>query len=242
MREMCYHCYLPKLSCLCSSLKPFQTNTKFVILIHPKELKKEKAGTGKLTKVSLLNSEMIDGVDFTEDTRVNELISDPNHFPMLLYPGEESFNLSENQFNPSMLEDKKLVVFILDGTWPCAKKMLKLSKNLQALPRLSFTPDRPSEFLIKQQPHKDCLSTIECAFQLIEALNKAQFEKTTEQENLLVIFRQMRDFYIQCASDPNRTGYRRKNYTLPTERKVTEKKRRLFYEHFPENEPKNKIE
>ncbi|MFZ4713353.1 MAG: tRNA-uridine aminocarboxypropyltransferase [Bacteriovoracaceae bacterium] len=224
----CYRCMMKH--CLCQSLKPFQTETKFIILIHPKELKKEKAATGRLTKLSLLNSEMIDGISFTENDKVNKLLQDPQYYPMLLYPGVESLNLSKNQFDKTNLGQKKLMIFILDGTWTCAKKMLKLSPNLQALPRLSFTPTKPSEFLIKQQPHPDCLSTIESTSFLVEELNRVGIEKTTEHDHMIVVFREMRDFFIACAKDPNRQGYRRSNYTTPSERKPALTKRRLFFE------------
>jgi DTW domain-containing protein YfiP len=217
--------------CLCSSIKPFETKARFVILIHPKELKKEKAATGRLTKLSLKNSELIDGVDFTDDRRVNQLIQDPKYFPMLLYPGDESYNLSEGIFPKEILQDKTLLIFIIDGTWACAKKMMRLSTNLHSLPRLSFTNNQPSEFLIKHQPHPSCLSTIESTSFLIDELNRVGLEQTSEQAQMLVVFREMIDFFIKCANDPNLKSYRgTKGYKLPSERKPNLLKRRLFFE------------
>jgi DTW domain-containing protein YfiP len=227
---ICYKCMMKH--CLCSSIKPFETKTHFVILIHPKELKKEKAATGRLTKLSLLNSELIDGVDFTQDKRVNDLICDQKYFPMLLYPGDESYNLSEGKFPKEILQNKILLVFIIDGTWALAKKMMRLSMNLHSLPRLSFTNNKPSEFLIKHQPHPSCLSTIESTSFLVDELNRVGLEETTAQSQMLVVFREMQDFFIKCANDPNLKSYRRtKGYKLPSERKPNLLKRRLFFEN-----------
>ena len=39
-----------------------------------------------------------------------------------------------------------LLVLLLDATWSCARKMLKLSPSLQRLPRIMFTPSAPSRF------------------------------------------------------------------------------------------------
>jgi len=43
--------------------------------MHPKEYKKEKNGTGHMTQLQLENSEIIVGVDFTNNKRVNEILA-----------------------------------------------------------------------------------------------------------------------------------------------------------------------
>ena len=149
-------------TCICEHINSLQTKTRFIILMHPKEYKKEKKGTGTMTHLQLENSEIIVGVDFTNNTRINEILTNENNTSFLLYPGKESFNLSTNksaEINTVMGINPH--IFILDGTWPCARKMLKLSKNLQTLKRVSFDNTIESKFIIKQQPEPLCLSTIE---------------------------------------------------------------------------------
>ena len=157
-RDFCYKCHRPQDSCICSFLSTIDTKTHIVILIHPMERQKIKNGTGKMTHLQLANSSLIYGIDFTQDKKVNQLIE--NHRCSLLYPGEESINLSEiSNWSPQGLEPE--YIFVLDATWPLAKKMLRLSPNLQKLSRVSFSSELKSEFAIKQQPHQKCLSTIE---------------------------------------------------------------------------------
>ena len=46
--------------------------------------------------------------------------------------------------------------------------MLRLSPNVRAIPKVAFTPSRPSQFQIRKQPKELCLSTIECIHHVID--------------------------------------------------------------------------
>ena len=116
------------------------------------------------------------------------------------------------------LHDRRLVVFILDATWALGRKMLRLSPSLQRLPRIMFTPSAPSRYVIKQQPHAGCLSTLEATHELLGALERAGLDRYPLPDQLLGLFARMQDFQMRCAADPARGGYRRSAYTSPTER------------------------
>jgi DTW domain-containing protein YfiP len=94
-REICYSCYRPKTSCVCEHIiTPIKTNTKFIILMHPKEYRKTKNGTGHMTNNSLENCELYVGIDFTNHKRVNELLDDKTYEPYILYPDVDSIKLN----------------------------------------------------------------------------------------------------------------------------------------------------
>ncbi len=194
------------------------TRTKFVLLMHPKEWKQEKAGTGRLTHLCLADSELHMGIAFDEQAAVSALLHDPQYLPMLLYPGPEALNLSLPAPPLPDLGGRRLLVLILDGTWSCARKMLKLSPSLQRLPRLMFTPTAPSRFVIKQQPQAGCLSTLEAVHELLLALERHGLDAYPDQAQLLGLFQRMQDFQIRCATDPTLPGYRRQAYSAPGER------------------------
>lgn len=194
------------------------TRTRFVFLMHPKEFKREKAATGRLTHLCLANSEIRCGIAFDRDETVQALIADPANFPVLLYPGREAMNLSHQQLSPAQLGGRRLVVFLLDATWALGRKMLRLSPTLQRLPRVMFTPSAPSRYIIKQQPHAGCLSTLEATHELLTALTAAGLDHYPLPEQLLGLFQRMQDFQIRCAADPTRSGYRRSRYSAPAER------------------------
>ena len=216
---MCYRCFWPQAHCWCDRIVPIMTKTRFVFLMHPKEYRHEKAGTGRLTHLSLPNSEIIVGVEFDQDPRLAELRADPNRRMVLLYPGQEAINLSESRSLTTARLDKPLVVLVIDATWSCARKMLKLSPRLQRLPRVMFTPSAPSQFVIKAQPVAGCLSTIESVHEVLSALASAGIESYEQNKQLLRLFGAMQQFQIECAQDPDRGGYRRADYKAPGERK-----------------------
>ncbi|MBU2922308.1 DTW domain-containing protein [Winogradskyella psychrotolerans] len=196
----------PSSTCICKHISPFQTKTRFIILMHPKEYKKEKNGTGHMTNLQLENSEIIVGIDFTNNKRVNDILSNEKS-AFLLYPGKDNFNLSikkSSEINSFM--EGTPHIFILDGTWPCARKMLKLSKNLQKLKRVSFDNKIKSKFIIKQQPESLCLSTIESVYTVLNLLKEGNVEQC-ETKDFLIPFEKMIDYQLDYILYPNSKNY-----------------------------------
>ena len=218
-RETCYRCFWPKALCWCASITPMETRTRFVFLMHPKEFKEEKAATGRLTHLCLANSVIHMGVGFDEHEEVQELIRDPQNFPVLLYPSRDALDLSRGQLHAADLGGRRLVVLLLDATWSLGRKMLKLSPSLQRLPRLMFTSAAPSRFVIKQQPHAGCLSTLEATHELLVALDRKGLDRYPLPEQLLGLLQRMQDFQLRHAADPARAGYRLRAYRPPAGRK-----------------------
>jgi DTW domain-containing protein YfiP len=191
------------------------------------EAKKEKMGTGRISLACLKNSLLITGIDFSEDPSVNALISDSNNHCMVLYPGDKSLNISSDDLTPLVnLQDKKLIVFLIDGTWPCAKKMMKLSRNINSLPRVSFTSHHESLFTIKEQPAEFCLSTLESIhFFLLESNRRGLESLNSAHDNMIDVFKAMIDFQITCALNPSLSSYRqnKNGYSKKEERTKSKK-------------------
>ena len=231
-RSKCYKCMRPSSSCMCKHTNPIETKTRFVILMHPKEYKKEKNGTGQMTKLQLTNSEVIVGVDFTDNRRVNEILNDEKNSSFLLYPGKDNFNLSvreSSEFVPFFGSNTH--IFILDGTWPCARKMLNMSKNLQQLERISFDNTIQSKFIIKQQPEPLCLSTIESVYTVLNLLNEGNLEQC-DTSNFLNPFEKMLEYQVECILKPDNKHYRaeRGMNTAPKDKYKKETQRNIIFE------------
>jgi DTW domain-containing protein len=234
--NLCLNCRRRLLTCVCKLLKPFTTHTKFVILMHPMEFKKEKVGTGRFSHLILTNSEIIVDLAFDSNKQFTHALNDPNYQSFLLYPGDNSLDIREMRSELS-LDKRPLQIFVIDGTWPCAKKMVKLTPSLHRLPRISFKSNRVSKFQIKHQPIEGCLSTVESLHQVIIELNEIGVEKTQGQEqNLMDVFLSTVDQQLSLASDPNRQGYRKKPFSTPEQRKISKKwsGRSLYFK--PESE------
>lgn len=183
---------------MCTYVKQIKTKTKFVILMHPKEFKKIKNGTGHLTHLSLENSELFVGIDFTNHKKINDIIREYDSF--VLYPSADAINLSKGK--PFL--EKDMAIFIIDSTWSCSLKMLRDSKNLQVLKHVSFDSTKLSKFKIKQQPADFCLSTIESTLSLLELLYKYDIENINKKDldGFLSPFEQMIAYQQEIIANP----------------------------------------
>jgi DTW domain-containing protein YfiP len=233
-RSYCQLCHRPQHCCLCEHITPFPTRTTFVLLMHPKEAKRERLATGHLTFACLQNAHKFIGVDFTEHRMLNALLQDESNAPMLLYPGKYSHDLScPDHGQLSIPPDKTPLVILIDGTWAMAKKMMRLSTNLHHLPRICFQATTPSQYRIKEQPADECLATIEATHRLLTELERHNIEQLhAAHDTLPRVFQAMIQFQLDLVSDPNRVGYRTSaKYKQPNQRKKIKRyeKRNLLF-------------
>ena len=216
-RVLCTTCIQPQFGCYCAQVKAFDAKINFVVLIHPIEAKRRIA-TGRMSHLTLKGSHLIQGQDYSENQDVTDLINDPEYHSVILYPGHQSLNVSPlNSAEKVVLfpAGKKLRIFVIDGTWATARKMVRLSENLKQLPRICFTPAKPSNFRVRKQPGAECYSTIEAIHHTIELLGDSQgFNTATrEHDQLLNVFdymveRQL-EFIRESNANPKATTYRR---------------------------------
>jgi DTW domain-containing protein YfiP len=236
-RQTCYICWKKKALCLCSSISSFDTRTEIVLLMHPKEAKKQKIGTGRMSLASLKNSRMFCAINFDKQEQFQVLIQDPNRHVVLVYPSNDAHHLDgelSQEWEERILgQGKVLTLLLIDATWPCAKKMMKLSSCLHNLPTASFKNSYEGQFIIKHQPHGLCLSTLETIIHALNGLKLMGLEDPdTPINNLWQPFRKMVRFQIKCAEDPSipsNRGAKSNIINRPKEMRIREKKNRLFY-------------
>jgi len=178
--------------------------------MHPKEFKKVKNNTGFFTHLSLSNSEVFIGIDFSEHKRINEIIE--THESYILFPSSNAMNLSEE--NPTLSDKRKkpMAIFLIDSTWACTKKMFTLSENLNKLKHMSFVTEKTSQYKIKEQPKSNYLSTIESTLVVLELLNKHSVEKLKESElnGFLNPFFKMIEYQQKLIENPSSCAVRYK--------------------------------
>lgn len=217
-RNLCMACLQPDFGCYCQKIKPIQCQINFVILIHPIEAKRRIA-TGRMSHLCLEGSHLIKGINYTSDAEVNALISDPEYHSVILYPGIKATNISSlsvQERKEQFLTHKKLRVFVIDGTWATARKMLNQSGNLKQLPRISFVPDKVSNFRVRKQPESYCYSTIEAIHHTIDLfMNEGSVERP--HDHLLEVFDYMVEkqlsFMNEVKLNLREASYRREGQT-----------------------------
>lgn len=206
--------------------------------MHPKEAKKQRIGTGYLTKACLPNARLFSDVNLDENRAFREFLEDDRFNHVLLYPDSQAWPIDGPESAQEYGRPNKiLVLHLLDATWPCAKKMMRLSKLLQQMPRATFTQNYHSRFVIKHQPHSACLSTIETVFYCLEGLKKQGREPNLKDEPqyLLQALDALVGFQLKCEHDPNIPSNRGRKPKIASDKivlkksRIRPKKNRLFY-------------
>ena len=119
----------------------------------------------------------------------------------MLYPANDAWTSKKEGFKEAV-GNKKILAIIIDSTWFCSKKMLKLSKNIMALPKLSFSGDYRSIFTFKKEPLPQCISTIETCYYLIKEMQASSIiSEKIEPESLMDAFKKMIKFQLQKEND-----------------------------------------
>lgn len=191
MSYRCPRCMKKGEFCLCKYTEEIDSGIKFVLLMHPKEVKKNRTGTGWITRISLKGCEIIEGLDFAENTRLNKLLEEPQYYPVLLYPGEDAWTASHQKFKEE-IGNRTLLAIIIDSTWFCSRKIIQHNPQLLKLPKLSFSGSYRSIFTFKREPRPEYISTIETCYYLIKELQTAGIaNQNVNPEPLMNVFKEM---------------------------------------------------
>lgn len=185
MRNVCSRCRRPESVCYCDQLPVIDTRTRVVLLQHARE-RRVAIGTARMAHVALKNSELLVGVDFNDNKRLQELAAHPERV-VFLYPGEGIPTPRELEGPPPE------VLVVVDGTWPQSKKLLKMNPLLGSFRRVGLLPEKPSNYRIRKEPAEHCLSTIEAVVQCLDGLegNGAALQP------MLEAFARMVDFQLE---------------------------------------------
>lgn len=201
MSTRCYKCFKPESACLCKYIEKIDPRVKFLFLMHPKEFKRQRTGTGYLSHASLKDSEVLVDLDFSKNKRLQELLSDSKYFPVIMFPGEDALTAKKEGLS-DLIKDKTLLVMILDATWFCAKKLIEKNSFLLNYPKFSFYGNYTSIFTFKHEPKPEYISTIETCYYFIKELQENNLiDKNINPEPLITVFKEMIKFQLQAENE-----------------------------------------
>ena len=193
-RAVCRRCRRPVKVCYCAALTTITTQTRVVILQHPRE-RDMPIGTARMASLCLPNSELHVGMQWGEGSALAAALADPTRPPILLYPGPGARDiLTQPPRGP-------VTLVVIDGTWSQAKNLVRDNPALLALPRYAFTTPEPTRYRIRREPDAAYVSTIEALMHVLGVL-----EGEPERfRALLVPFAAMVDAQLACqATAPQR--------------------------------------
>ena len=203
-RVDCRRCARPLVACYCAYVTPIPTQTRVVVLQHPRERHKA-IGTARIAALCLPNAEILVGFDFEHDERARSLLADPDAPAVLLYPSPDARDLKSDP------PKGPVTLVVLDGTWSQSRSLLRDNSWLQSLPKVAFAPDAPSEYRIRREPREDFVSTIEA---LVHALGMLEDGDPGRFQALMAPFRAMVDLQVKFAAGVSEPRWRRSRQRL----------------------------
>lgn len=153
-RPTCPRCQRPRSVCYCAHLAELPTRTRVVFLQHPRE-ETLGIGTARMASLCLPGSELHVGLRWSGSSALASILGDRERPPALLFPGPTARDVVASP------PPGPITLVVVDGTWSQAKKIVKETPELAALPRYTFVPPAPSSYRIRREPREDFLSTIE---------------------------------------------------------------------------------
>lgn len=204
VRPTCLRCLRPSSFCYCEALPAIPCRTRVIILQHPRE-ERRAICSAHMASLALPGSEIHRGLRFDQHPRVQELASQPG--AALLYPGPEAVPAGALAGRPPA------VLLAVDGTWHQAAKMVRNSRILASLPRVTVTVGEPSAYReLRREPAPHCLSTIEALALALGALERDPLRF----EPMRRVFRQVVDQQLACAADARRRPRHRRTGATST--------------------------
>jgi DTW domain-containing protein YfiP len=173
--------------CLCALVPRLQTRTRVVLVLHQLELRKP-TNTGQLAARCLDNSATVIRGD-REEREDLTVAPSPALLAELAPPATALFLFPHRDAQP--LERWRdhggpLTLVVPDGTWRQAARVRRRVAGLGELACARLPPAAPTAYRLRQDRHRDRLSTIEAVARALGTL-----ESPAVEESLLHIFRVM---------------------------------------------------
>jgi DTW domain-containing protein len=169
-RSVCSGCSRPSVVCICASIRRVSTQTRVVILQHPRE-SDVRINTARLVELQLERAERHVAIKLAEVPAFQARLHDSTAPAILLYPGPDALDLAQA---PPV---GPVTLVVLDGTWWQAKKLFQQNPELAHLPRYSLSPSAPSRYRIRREPALHCISTIEAIGEALTLLEPTGFDR-----------------------------------------------------------------
>ncbi|MDN3652899.1 tRNA-uridine aminocarboxypropyltransferase [Thalassotalea ponticola] len=189
-RQYCTRCERPLVTCLCKFCQHIDNRVQVLFLQHPKEQGHSK-GSVPLAHLSLQNSQVIVGEDFSHCEPLNKLIGNDEVNVAVLYPSASAKPATEL----SVAQQRKQVIVIIDATWRKAYKMMQLSTNLQRLPAITLAAEIKSQYVIRKHHKASDVSSLEACAHALGALEG----DTDKYQPLLDAFLQFNQWHLQWS-------------------------------------------
>lgn len=179
LHPSCKLCGLPANTCICSRIPILTTQAQIWILSTEKEFWRP-SNTARLLKQ--MNPESTE-IFLWERTRKPEAllnkIIDQHYEPYLLFPAESEAERQRQVAYP--ISNRTPAFIIIDGTWQEARKIIRKSAYLNALPMISLIPEKASSFTLRRGVKAGNLCTLEAAMEVLKLAGEPESAAAMER-------------------------------------------------------------
>jgi DTW domain-containing protein YfiP len=227
MMPDCPSCLKPLPLCICDSITPIDSRLALLILQHPQE-QDRALGTARLTALHFRNAVVRIGLSWPSLSRaLGRPVADPSRWAVLYLGSAKVADLETNSDIVAInrkgeIEDNQRAILkgiegivLLDGTWSQAKALWWRNAWMLKCQRVILGPSRPSRYgVLRREPRRDGLSTIEAAAMLLSSLEKRPDIAATLHasfERMLARYREAQRVLPELAPKPKpKRDYRRR--------------------------------
>ncbi|XP_003384861.2 PREDICTED: DTW domain-containing protein 2-like [Amphimedon queenslandica] len=163
-RAVCGRCKRPSTVCICSCFpeKPVSMATRVIILQHCSEESRCLATVPLLQEcITRERFHIIKGKRFKVNkfTCLQKAIESKS--TVVLYPSKTAIPLQSLPSGASIGKEDDSALIVLDGTWAQTRAMFSQNHFLHSLKQVKLNGEAVSQYVIRTQPSKQSLSTIE---------------------------------------------------------------------------------
>ena len=158
----CPDCIMPQTECICADRPQVASQSAFCFLMYQGEAYKP-SNTGRLICDVVADHHAFLWDRTRPDTQMLALLNDPRYAPVVVFPheyAEPERCIAHPHQAPAVINGKKPLFVMLDGTWREAKKMFR-SPYLATLPVLGIQPQQASAYLMRDAALSHQLCTAE---------------------------------------------------------------------------------
>lgn len=154
----CEDCQLARYACICAYRPRLQSRSEVVLLMHRNEVFKP-TNTGRLiADVLPAQTHVFCWHRTTPDPALLNMLSDPARRCCVVYPDDDGVVIDPETLRQP---DRITTFLLLDGTWKQGRRMLTLSRWLDAVPRLALPETLLRGYAVRKSRLSHQLSTAE---------------------------------------------------------------------------------
>ena len=157
--KRCIACRVPLSHCFCALRPNVATRAGMCLLMADLEPLKP-SNTGWLIADVVADTAAFGWSRTAVDPALLALLADAQWQPYVVFPGEYE---TGGRVVDGLINAKRPLFVLLDGTWPEAGKMFRKSPYLDHFPVLSLQPEQLSTYRLRRSTHDDHLCTSEVA-------------------------------------------------------------------------------